>query len=179
MVWSGEPSGEFLTSTKEFYKQLWGLNLPGKIKITIWRISWNYLPTFVSMKHKKLIKKYAVPVWRRGRNSRPCVSCVPCVHRGMIWVLISGEPGFLVDARPLRSVFSVVRFGLSGAIEIPGYMNGKLKQLKTVETFGRPQELSQGMLRGGFCYLVRRPIAEYCPLSPPKPLHAIRRWKWA
>lgn len=43
------------TSTKESYKHLWGLILLGKIKIKIWRISWNYLPTFVNMKHKQLV----------------------------------------------------------------------------------------------------------------------------
>ncbi|PPR83317.1 hypothetical protein GOBAR_AA37390 [Gossypium barbadense] len=29
----------------KFYKQLWSLNLPSKVNATIWRLSWNYLPT--------------------------------------------------------------------------------------------------------------------------------------
>ncbi|KAG8483631.1 hypothetical protein CXB51_022417 [Gossypium anomalum] len=64
MVWSGEPLGEFSvrgaykllqisdprayalqTIYRDFYKKLWLLNLPTKIKITIWKISWNYVST--------------------------------------------------------------------------------------------------------------------------------------
>ncbi|KAA3479552.1 reverse transcriptase [Gossypium australe] len=75
LAWRGEASGgfsvrsaykllhttdEFLrayalqTSYKNLYKKLWLLNLPTKIKITVWKITWNFLPTRVNLKHKKL-----------------------------------------------------------------------------------------------------------------------------
>ncbi|KAA3454975.1 reverse transcriptase [Gossypium australe] len=76
LVWGGEASGEYSarsaykllqiaeenprayavqTVYRKFYKKLWLLNLPTKLKITIWRISWNYLPTKVNMQHRRLV----------------------------------------------------------------------------------------------------------------------------
>ncbi|KAA3476412.1 reverse transcriptase [Gossypium australe] len=75
MAWSGEPSGEFTVRSaykllhhkkidprayalqivyKKFYKKLWMLNLPSKIKIIAWKISWNYISTRVNMHHRRL-----------------------------------------------------------------------------------------------------------------------------
>ncbi|KAA3466275.1 Ribonuclease H-like superfamily protein [Gossypium australe] len=75
VAWCGEHSGEFSVRSaykllqshevdptayvlqnayKNFYKKLWSLNLPSKIKITTWKISWNYLPTRVNMHHRRL-----------------------------------------------------------------------------------------------------------------------------
>lgn len=64
----GEPFGEFsirsaykilqkdlmVHSATEFYKHLWGQDLPSKIKVTIWRISWKYIITFVNLNYKKI-----------------------------------------------------------------------------------------------------------------------------
>lgn len=63
MVWSGEPSREFSVQSaykllqisnpraytlqsiyRDLYKKIWLLNLPTKIKITIWKLSWNCVP---------------------------------------------------------------------------------------------------------------------------------------
>lgn len=76
LVWGGEHSGEFSihsaykllqksneiprayplqTNYGNFYKKLWRLNLPTKIKIIVWRISWNYFPKKVNMQHRKLV----------------------------------------------------------------------------------------------------------------------------
>ncbi|KAH1097585.1 hypothetical protein J1N35_014506 [Gossypium stocksii] len=78
----GEPSGEFSVRSaykllesnvanpraytlqniyKKFYKKLWLLNIPGKIKITIWRLSWNFLPTQVNLMHKKVTNNASYP----------------------------------------------------------------------------------------------------------------------
>lgn len=81
-VWSAEASGEFTVRSaykllqsieddprayalqygyEEFYKKLWILNLPSKIKITIWKISWNFLATRVNLLQKKLTNTSACP----------------------------------------------------------------------------------------------------------------------
>lgn len=35
--------------TQPFYKQLWALQLPNKIKILAWKVSWNFIPTMVNL----------------------------------------------------------------------------------------------------------------------------------
>lgn len=76
LAWSRVPSGEFTvhsaykllqgneidpkayalqTDYRNFYKNLWLLNLSSKIKIIVWRISWNYLPTMTTSLHKRLL----------------------------------------------------------------------------------------------------------------------------
>ncbi|KAH1131799.1 hypothetical protein J1N35_003177 [Gossypium stocksii] len=75
-VWKGEPSLDFSVrsaykllqyasldptcyllqvETKEFYKKLWDLQLPSKITLIIWRISWNYIPTLINLRHKRMV----------------------------------------------------------------------------------------------------------------------------
>ncbi|KAA3466682.1 reverse transcriptase [Gossypium australe] len=77
-AWSGEQSGEFLVKSaykllqsfdprayavqnvyKEFYRKLW--KLPTKVKIFVWKVSWNYLPTRVNLFHKKLLADASCP----------------------------------------------------------------------------------------------------------------------
>ncbi|KAA3471387.1 reverse transcriptase [Gossypium australe] len=40
---------------KEFYRKLWNIELPTKVKIIAWKVSWNYLPTRANLFYKKLI----------------------------------------------------------------------------------------------------------------------------
>ncbi|KAH1063333.1 hypothetical protein J1N35_028320 [Gossypium stocksii] len=73
-VWRGEQSGIFFvrsaykllqeaklnpiiiqTETKTFYKKLWNLQVPPKLKITIWRISWNYIPSLPNLKVRRVV----------------------------------------------------------------------------------------------------------------------------
>lgn len=82
LVWKGELSGEFSvrsaykllhnasldlrnfliqTEMKEFYKKLWGLQLPPKIIIIIWRISWDFIPNFVNLRFKRIISDDRCP----------------------------------------------------------------------------------------------------------------------
>ncbi|MBA0700563.1 hypothetical protein Goari_022722, partial [Gossypium aridum] len=46
---------------KDFYKKLWLLDIPSKIKITMWKISWNFLATRANMVVKKLTNTIACP----------------------------------------------------------------------------------------------------------------------
>ncbi|MBA0637881.1 hypothetical protein Godav_000145 [Gossypium davidsonii] len=84
-VWKGELSGEFFvrsaykllqeatlnptdyllqTESKNFYRKLWGLQLPPKITMTIWRISWDYIPNFVNLRCRKVITNEECPRYR-------------------------------------------------------------------------------------------------------------------
>ncbi|MBA0550910.1 hypothetical protein Golob_021819, partial [Gossypium lobatum] len=75
LAWKGESSREFTirssykllqdieidsraytlqNETRNFYKNLWILNLPSKIKITIWQLAWNYIPTWVNLHYRRL-----------------------------------------------------------------------------------------------------------------------------
>lgn len=71
-VWRGEPTGEYSVRSgykyllhegqnqlqinyKQLYKRLWNLELPSKIKITIWRCSRNYLPNYSNLHYRRLI----------------------------------------------------------------------------------------------------------------------------
>ncbi|KAK8711044.1 hypothetical protein V6N13_146346 [Hibiscus sabdariffa] len=38
----------------QFYKQMWNVNLPPKVKITMWRIANNYISTFANLQVKRL-----------------------------------------------------------------------------------------------------------------------------
>ncbi|KAA3486780.1 reverse transcriptase [Gossypium australe] len=49
------------TDYRKFYKKLWLLNLPSKIKVTAWKISWNYLPIRFNMHHRKLSNNTICP----------------------------------------------------------------------------------------------------------------------
>ncbi|MBA0672530.1 hypothetical protein Goklo_023939, partial [Gossypium klotzschianum] len=84
-VWKGELSGEFFvrsaykllqeatlnptdyllqTESKNFYRKLWGLQLLPKITMTIWRISWDYIPNFVNLRCRKVITNEECPRYR-------------------------------------------------------------------------------------------------------------------
>ncbi|KAG8503629.1 hypothetical protein CXB51_001809 [Gossypium anomalum] len=74
-VWKGEVSGDYSvrsayklllqqsmdpnlllehTTYRHFYKKIWGLQLPTKLKITFWRCSKNYIPTLCNLYYKQL-----------------------------------------------------------------------------------------------------------------------------
>lgn len=46
---------EIQNASRLFYRQLWSLNLPSKIKITIWRLSKSYLPTLSNLYARRLV----------------------------------------------------------------------------------------------------------------------------
>ncbi|MBA0729448.1 hypothetical protein Golax_025722 [Gossypium laxum] len=89
-IWGGEKSGEFTVRSayqllqrstdnpraytlqnlyRKFYRTLWSLNIPTKIKITIWRLSWNYLPTKVNLQHRKLVVNTRCPRCGEGAET--------------------------------------------------------------------------------------------------------------
>ncbi|KAA3455898.1 reverse transcriptase [Gossypium australe] len=81
-AWGGEASGEFSvrsaykllqctednprayalqTSYRKVYKKLRLLNLPTKIKLTIWKITWNFLPTRANLQRRRLLADPSCP----------------------------------------------------------------------------------------------------------------------
>ncbi|KAK8694292.1 hypothetical protein V6N13_071846 [Hibiscus sabdariffa] len=45
----------------EFYKVMWNLSSPSKIKITLWRVASNFLPTFDNLQHRRLNVRNVCP----------------------------------------------------------------------------------------------------------------------
>lgn len=50
-----EGQDQLQTCYKQFYKRLWSLELPFKIKITIWRCTRNFLPNYSNLHYRRLI----------------------------------------------------------------------------------------------------------------------------
>ncbi|KAG8488137.1 hypothetical protein CXB51_018778 [Gossypium anomalum] len=51
-----DPSDYLLqTESKDFFRKLWNLQLPPKVTITIWCISWNYIPTLRNLRHRRIV----------------------------------------------------------------------------------------------------------------------------
>ncbi|KAA3458512.1 reverse transcriptase [Gossypium australe] len=88
LVWSGELSGEFSVRSsykllqnsnptayalqniyRGFYNKLWRIDIPTKIKIFIWKISWNFLATRVNMAIKKLTSSRLCPRCAAGEET--------------------------------------------------------------------------------------------------------------
>ncbi|KAH1064863.1 hypothetical protein J1N35_029850 [Gossypium stocksii] len=119
-VWKGELSGDFSVRSaykllqessfdpnfliqadiKDFYNKLWNLQLPSKIAITIWRISWSYLPTLVNLKYKRVTRNVACPRCGREKEDithifRQCPVTVEVWHLSdLSWIIDSTIQGF-------------------------------------------------------------------------------------
>ncbi|XP_052488035.1 uncharacterized protein LOC105772073 [Gossypium raimondii] len=50
-----DPNAYLQTHIKKIFRKLWNLNLPSKIKITVWKIAWNYIPTFSNLKLRRIM----------------------------------------------------------------------------------------------------------------------------
>lgn len=90
MVWRGEHSGEFSIRSaykilqtlsidpsinnlqnphKSLNKSLWNLNLPSKLLITIWRISKNFILSFVDLQRRRLVNCVICPRCEKKEES--------------------------------------------------------------------------------------------------------------
>ncbi|KAA3481359.1 reverse transcriptase [Gossypium australe] len=73
LAWRGEPMEVFSVKSSypnayaiqlsyfDFYKKMWCIDLPTKLKVNMWKASWNYLPTRVNLLHKKLLIEASCP----------------------------------------------------------------------------------------------------------------------
>ncbi|KAA3460185.1 reverse transcriptase [Gossypium australe] len=117
-VWYGEHSDEFTvrsaykllqdaslvprdyllqTDTKSFYKKLWNLQLPSKILITIWRLSWNFIPTRQALRLRRLISDSSCPWCRNAEENcihifRQCPTALETWQNlNLLWVTQTAE----------------------------------------------------------------------------------------
>ncbi|MBA0842083.1 hypothetical protein Goarm_001929, partial [Gossypium armourianum] len=101
----GEPTGEFSvrsaykllhgsnrdpndlllhTETKNFYNKLWKLHIPSKIQMTIWRISWDIVPSFINLKIKRVMMNTHCP--RCGCDEEnSCHIFIQCPRSIEVW----------------------------------------------------------------------------------------------
>ncbi|KAA3462404.1 reverse transcriptase [Gossypium australe] len=103
IVWCGEHSGKFIVrsaykllqtqtsttsstymqnTTKPFYKQFWELQIPKKIKILVWKVSWNYIPTMANL--------YQIRVAPNDKCPR-CRLCIESLWHIFVECLVSVE----------------------------------------------------------------------------------------
>ncbi|MBA0820781.1 hypothetical protein Gohar_028283, partial [Gossypium harknessii] len=95
-AWSAEASGEYTVRSaykllqdieddprayalqadyKDFYKKLWLLDLLSKIKIIVWKISWNFLTTRVNMLFRRLTNTTVCPRCGSGTENMDYLFC--------------------------------------------------------------------------------------------------------
>lgn len=134
-VWRGELTGDFSfrsaykllhestldpnnlilhIETKDFYSKLWKLQILSKIKMTIWRISWNFIPSFINLKIKRVVVNTQCPRCDREEEN----SC----H------IFQQCPRSLLKEPMNGGDFSVVVSGLSGSAETNSCMKGNICQ---------------------------------------------------
>ncbi|KAA3467613.1 Ribonuclease H-like superfamily protein [Gossypium australe] len=117
---------------KFYKKKIWLLNLPTNIKVTIWRISWNYLPTRsiiqvapdVEEELKQSIIYFVNALFQLKFGQYYQFRIFSWI---LIWNLYSGLPGFLISLPLVNAAFSAVHFGPSREKEILECMKRKLE----------------------------------------------------
>ncbi|MBA0845669.1 hypothetical protein Goarm_022367 [Gossypium armourianum] len=90
LLQSGIPSptfNELQATSKGFYKKLWSLNLPSKIKITVWRISKNFIPNLSNMYCKRLMVNTMCPKCGGGAETTDHVFR-SCHTSKAVWELV-------------------------------------------------------------------------------------------
>ncbi|KAA3482102.1 reverse transcriptase [Gossypium australe] len=66
-----DPSDYLLQpETKNFYRKLWNLQLPSKIIITVWRLSWNFIPNRHTLLLRKVVSDSSCPQCRSAEEDR-------------------------------------------------------------------------------------------------------------
>lgn len=82
------------TETKIFYRKLWNLHLPKKIAITIWCISWNFIPALKNLRLRRVASDSSCPRCRNTEEDsnhafRQCLGFSP-------WVIVNNFDFFAV-----------------------------------------------------------------------------------
>ncbi|KAA3466902.1 reverse transcriptase [Gossypium australe] len=164
LAWNGESSGEFSVRSsykllqgldptayalqniyRDFYIKLWRIEMPTKIKIFIWKISWNYLTNRVNMIIRRLATSSLCPrcgggdetmnhLFRECPTSMEVWRVLSVLDLTMITYVEFGE--WLTMAEPF-----VLHFGPLGGKEILEFMTKQVDQVR------RLQDLSIAILK--------------------------------
>ncbi|KAA3474107.1 Zinc finger, CCHC-type [Gossypium australe] len=92
-VWRGEESIQ--TSIKNFYRKLWNLQIPSKIRITIWRLSWDFISTLKNLKARRVVHDCLCPRCRSAEEDsnhvfRQCPTAIELWKSlNFLWVIRS------------------------------------------------------------------------------------------
>lgn len=91
---------DILITTHKFYKLLWILQLPTKIKLLIWRVSLNFIPTMDNLFYKRLTQS----------KSKTCPKCKVAVET--LWYVFCECPVSIETWKILKSKRVVFRKNL-------------------------------------------------------------------
>ncbi|KAG8500613.1 hypothetical protein CXB51_004491 [Gossypium anomalum] len=113
-VWRGKLTGEFSvrsaykllheicldpttiilqTEIRNFYRKLWKSHIPLKIQITVWRVSWNFIPSLVNLRLKRVVVDAQCPRCHQGEEDsthifQQCPSTIEVWNQlRLAWVL--------------------------------------------------------------------------------------------
>ncbi|MBA0762016.1 hypothetical protein Gotri_024576 [Gossypium trilobum] len=103
-----EPHEDVMTTSKGFYRKLQSLNLPSKIKITIWRISKNFIPTLSNMYYKRLVANAICPRCGGGVEMTDHVFR-SCPASKDVWKLVGNKRVHENSAKPGREVANFIQ----------------------------------------------------------------------
>ncbi|KAA3476877.1 Zinc finger, CCHC-type [Gossypium australe] len=134
---------------REFYRKLWRSDIPGKIKIFIWKLSWNYLSTQVNLHCRKIAPNgvclrcqngeetmnhlfrdclVSIAVWRELEGSFTCLCTASeflvrtfCITLWAIW----GDRNSRIHDKTNRSSKEMVNFVHGYIKELDGVKSGQ------------------------------------------------------
>ncbi|KAA3474616.1 reverse transcriptase [Gossypium australe] len=123
-------------NVKQFYKRLWSLELPSKIKITVWRSMRNYLPNFSNLHYRKIMgsvncRRCQAETETREHLFRNCPVTKETWERLEVKKLLSSPNGLKVF---LNTTFWVcvgdlcAHYGKFGHLETNSFMRAKCDQ---------------------------------------------------
>ncbi|MBA0754177.1 hypothetical protein Gogos_020357, partial [Gossypium gossypioides] len=165
-VWCAEASGEYIVRSaykllqgtednprayalqddyKDFYKKLWLLDIPSKIKITVWKISWNFLATRANMVLKKLTNITACPRCGSGTENMDHLFCecpvsescrIFCCALWAIW----GDRNARVHKKGGKSGKEIGRYVQSYITELNEIDKSRSKASITVKKWRKPPD---------------------------------------
>ncbi|KAH1096514.1 hypothetical protein J1N35_013435 [Gossypium stocksii] len=168
-VWSKEPSGIFSVRSaykllqedssdpnyliqanlKDYYKKLWNLQLPTKIKITIWCISWNFIPNLGNLRSKRVLTDAMCPRCGNGEENSEHVfrECPIAIEETSTIIVIKFDAAF--DNQNHKSASGVVIWDRSGElIALKTALHSNVSSPFAAEAHAGLQAINMGLLLG-------------------------------
>ena len=83
-------SSSTMTQYRKFWKMLWKIKVPNKIKIHLWRACMNALPTALALHRRRVLKDSLCPICG-GEIETPTHALWTCQYVGSVWALVPGR----------------------------------------------------------------------------------------